>query len=673
MVADAELTASNRVQVTGLQPLVYGLAKLLVTLIVLCLPASASLAQSTSKIVATKENGYGRIVFNFDELPEYSIRVTTGVLVVAFDKPIQLDPAKAAVNLSEYVGAARSDPDQRAVRFALTQSMSVNSMEAGEQLFVDLLPADWSGMPPGLPQDVIDRLARRAELAEAKARREALEAAARENAATIEIQAGQYQTFSRISFNWNQPFEAKLARDGNKILITFNKLARIDLDDLNASKPQFLSSISSSLTDRGLVLELGVTDGAAIRAFQDGRSYIVDLAPNGGGLAGLNNAEQFDSENSEIHLAGQPATEPDQPVWRRRPQSTITTEHIPFDPDHWTPRDYADWATVTTNMPPQDNGAAGEKPAISASGNQPADMSAISADDVNIAVEEATEVPVVSKRHARNVDVIFKFPEAVRAAVFQRENVIWSVFESDVPINLGTLEEDLADRLESAHVTRSGQMQYVQLKLRGPALTSVAGRNRLWTISIGDMTTEPMTPLTLHRELAEDGLPRVIVEMSDPGTVHWIDDKELGDRLAVVTAFGPARGMIKQQHFVEFTIFPSAHGVALSPVADDLRVSSQFDQVIIERKRGLWLSAADGLAEVETRDISGEARPGFIDFVRFREGGMRAFLRNRQKFEGAVSQASDEERTAARVELAQFFLAHMLASEASAVLSVASQ
>lgn len=680
MVADTTQAQIKTSCYAGRRRVVLASANLLLVFFTLCFLVSGTLAETTGKIVATKEDGFGRIVFNFETLPKYKIKITTGVLVVAFDEPVDLDPNKVAINLSEYIGAARSDPDQRAVRFALTQSMSVNSMEAGDQLFVDLLPADWTGMPPGLPQDVVARLARRAELAEAKARREALEAAARENAAIIEVQAGQYQTFSRISFNWNQPFESKVARDGDKVLITFNKLARIDLDALNASKPNFLSSISSSLTDRGLVLELGLADGAAVRAFQDGRSYIVDLSPNGGGLAGLDNSGPLGGDGDEIRLSAQPtenqfAAGEEQPAWYRRNQSTITTDHIPFKPQDWVPRDYGDWSGSTMAVSAQ--GTAGPVGASSntesSSGSPAANPAILSADDVDIVVADATEVPVVSKRNARNVDVTFKFPEAVRAAVFQRGNVIWSVFDSDVPINLGTLEADLVDRLEEATVTRSGAMQYVRLKLRGPALTSVAGKNRLWTISIGDMPTEPTIPLTIGRALAEDGLPQVIISIDEPGTVHWIDDKELGDRLAVVTAYGPARGLVKQQHFVEFTIFPSAHGIALSPMADDLRVSSEFDQVIIERKRGLWLSAADGLADVATRDIMGEARPGFIDFARFREGGTAAYLRNRQKYEHAVSVVSGDERSQALTELAQFYLAHMLASEATAILTLAGQ
>ena len=39
-------------------------------------------------------------------------------------------------------------------------------MAAGERLFIDLLPDSWTGVPPGLPKEVIEDLARRAREAE---------------------------------------------------------------------------------------------------------------------------------------------------------------------------------------------------------------------------------------------------------------------------------------------------------------------------------------------------------------------------------------------------------------------------------------------------------------------------------------------------------------------------
>jgi hypothetical protein len=59
----------------------------------------------------------------------------------------------------DYVGAARRDPDGSAIRLSLARRVTVNTMTAGERIFVDFLPDGWTGPPPSLPQDVIRELA----------------------------------------------------------------------------------------------------------------------------------------------------------------------------------------------------------------------------------------------------------------------------------------------------------------------------------------------------------------------------------------------------------------------------------------------------------------------------------------------------------------------------------
>ncbi|MEJ1938668.1 hypothetical protein WDZ92_51385, partial [Nostoc sp. NIES-2111] len=133
------------------------------------LAAGAALAASAT-VRGAEMAGYGRAVFDFDNLPKASVRVGNNVLVISFDKPVAFAPEKLALELPNYVSAVRVDPDGKAIRFALQRPFKPSMMEAGDKLFVDLLPETWKGMPPGLPQDVIDQLSKRAKEAEETAR-----------------------------------------------------------------------------------------------------------------------------------------------------------------------------------------------------------------------------------------------------------------------------------------------------------------------------------------------------------------------------------------------------------------------------------------------------------------------------------------------------------------------
>src|SRR4029077_6900511 len=106
---------------------------------------------------STRE-GYARLVFTLAAETEADIRLNNGILIIAFRHAVDFSTDRIPVGAPNYVGAVRVDPDGSAVRLALNRKVTVNSMAAGEKLFVDLLPEGWTGLPPGLPQDVVGGL-----------------------------------------------------------------------------------------------------------------------------------------------------------------------------------------------------------------------------------------------------------------------------------------------------------------------------------------------------------------------------------------------------------------------------------------------------------------------------------------------------------------------------------
>ena len=110
------------------------------------------------------------MVFTLAEETEAEVRLANGIVIIAFKQAVDVPVDRIPMQAPGYVNAARRDPDGAAVRLALNRKVTVNTMAAGEKLFVDLLPEGWSGLPPGLPQEVVEDLARRAREAEKKAR-----------------------------------------------------------------------------------------------------------------------------------------------------------------------------------------------------------------------------------------------------------------------------------------------------------------------------------------------------------------------------------------------------------------------------------------------------------------------------------------------------------------------
>jgi hypothetical protein len=109
-------------------------------------PAAAAPLKAT--LAVAMSDGYARLVFSSDEYIDATTKVAGHVLIITFKQPIDVSVDRVPELASDYVGAARRDPDGTAIRMALSQEVTVNAMGAGEKLFIDLLPSSWTGPPP---------------------------------------------------------------------------------------------------------------------------------------------------------------------------------------------------------------------------------------------------------------------------------------------------------------------------------------------------------------------------------------------------------------------------------------------------------------------------------------------------------------------------------------------
>ncbi|UXN72453.1 hypothetical protein N8D56_14110 [Devosia sp. A8/3-2] len=118
--------------------------------VALCVVVPA-FAREQGQLYVTREDGYGRLILSFpglDRLPSYKMRIENGVLSIEFGEQVSVILPDVGTTMSDYLSVARVDPDGRGLRMGLRKSFNFNRIEAGEKLFIDLLPTNWQGMPP---------------------------------------------------------------------------------------------------------------------------------------------------------------------------------------------------------------------------------------------------------------------------------------------------------------------------------------------------------------------------------------------------------------------------------------------------------------------------------------------------------------------------------------------
>jgi tetratricopeptide (TPR) repeat protein len=605
-------------------------------------PIKADVTVSTS-------GGYARIVFRFSDDVDADVRLANSVLVIDFKTPVDVSVDRLYSTATGYVNAARRDPDGKAVRMALARKVAVNSMMAGERLFVDLLPTTWSGPPPGLPQEVVEELAKRARDAERKEREQRALARQRQ-VPLIPVRVGRQPTFTRYVFELPELTAVAAERDKDQLKLVFDAQLKFDLASAKASLPPIVEAIDAESGEQSATVSFSFIGKVDVRSFREDNNFVLDVAPTGGARS---RADLIPPAAAVTEPPAQAVPPP--PVGNLAPPQTISAQPPPADAGAPSPPAAPPVPVAPAAAPAAVPEAAKALPPVA----EPAPP-----DTAPKPRQVNAPVAVELRRQGDKLKLTFPFTAPTPAAVFRRAETLWLVFDTDTSIDLSALENEPSRTIRDVSVTRSRNGQVVRLALERPRLTSVAAEDTFWTVTVGDVALEPTQPLDINRSISANSI--ATIPFDDPRTLHRLTDPDAGDTLLVVTALGPARGFLKTLEFVDFRALASTQGVVIEPLADDIAVDLSADKIVVRRPGGLSLSAGGASARRVGAGRAIALDPQLWGFDRQADFAKRQF-----KLVTAAASAPETKRTGPRLDLARFYLARDMYPEAKAVLDVA--
>ena len=602
-----------------------------------------------------------RLVFTLSEETDAEVRLNNGILVIAFKQPVDVKVGRIAEAASSYVGAARRDPDGAAVRLALTRKVTVNTMAAGEKLFVDLLPEGWTGLPPSLPQEVVEELARRARDAEKKARQQLVTKQQRA-LPPVRVRVGMQPTFTRYTFALPELINVSTKRGDDQIAFTFEAPIKLDLADVQAVLPPTVAGIEAQSGHENITLRFEFIGKVDVRTFREDNNYVIDVVPLG--ARGEAEANKSDAPAPVVAETEKAQPSPQKPAEPKRSEPAKAENASIEKPATSSPSPAAPAASAARMPLPEPAEPPATIPARETQQTKPA-----------LPADPAAPVVVEVRRQGESVRLTFPFAVPTPAAVFRRADTISLVFDSQAPIDINKIAAQSGQTIRNAAVTRSRQGQVIQLKLDRPKLASIGAEGLAWTVVVGDMMLEPTQPLSVLRVVQAGGRASATIPFDQPGQLHRIADEDVGDTLLVVTALGPARGFLKPQEFVEFGTLVSTHGVVLQPRADDVTAEVSNDKIVVTRPGGLVLSRGRGSMTEPVR-AGNDSRPSVPNLFTLdpqkwgfdREGDFGA---RQTQLVAEAAAAEGVRRAPAQLNLARFYLARDLIPEAKGVLDVA--
>ena len=477
-------------------------------------PAKAAAAPVKSELSVSSQNGYVRLVFTLAEETEADVRLANGILVIAFKRPVDVPADRIPMQAAGYVNAARADPDGSAVRLALGRKVTVNTMAAGEKLFVDLLPEGWNGLPPGLPQEVVEELARRAREAEKKARAQQ-QVAQQRVLPPVRVRVGVQPTFTRYTFGLPALIAVSVERNDDKMTMTFEAPLRFDLADVRAALPPTVAAVDVQSRGDSASVQFDFVGKVDIRTFREDNNFIVDvqpIRPREGAADPSAQIAALAAAAAETRAAPPAAAKNAEPATPEQPAKPVQAAASP------PARPAADALAPTPAL------AAPEPPQSTEKPGAPATVPARDAEDAKPVTDASAPVIADVRRHGDALRITVPFAQPTPAAVFRRADTIWLVFDNAGPIDIAKIAAASGSGIRAATVTRSNGGQVVQLKLERPKLTSAGTDGNAWTVIVGDMMLEPTQPLGTVRLVQAGGRASVTIPFNDPRQLHRLAD-----------------------------------------------------------------------------------------------------------------------------------------------------
>jgi hypothetical protein len=284
----------------------------------------------------------------------------------------------------------------------------------------------------------------------------------------------------------------------------------------------------------------------------------------------------------------------------------------------------------------------------------------------------APTVPVVAEASAGKVDLAFRWPGAVGAAVFRRGEAVWIVFDTTARLDMSGAET--LGPASDIHWTAGPGHVAVRVAAPAGAPVSAAADGSTWTVTIGG---PPVAVEGVRVDRDDTGKPVLVARMAGATKAVWLTDPLAGDRFAAVTALAPGKGFADRRRTVDLALLPTAHGLAVETSTADLAVHADGDLVTLSRPRGLTLSSPT--AGLDAAPDAGGApvrapHPGLIlaEWAEVGHAGFPARYRQLQNAAAAEAVAAGEDPRApveARFALARFLVGSGLGYEAIGVLN----
>lgn len=587
----------------------------------------AGFAVWADSVNAVNSGGYGRIVLTLSN-GHAQAKVIGSVLTISFPQRTNITPAQVVAALPGYITSGRIDADGKTLRFALNQSARLHISSQGARTAVDLLPDGFKGNPPPLapdkkpagPPPPVDM----------------------NNLEGLKVRSGAYQNFSRIVFDWprNVPYSVSAAR--GRISVRFGVPVKPDFSAIERQLPPWVKPAGWHIEGRSTVVDLTTDSDSGYHDFRDGTHVVVDV------LAPRTDAQAYhppgDAHPTVTAMRGEGVATPQKPAKTDR--------------------------FVETGKPAgvSDAQAAAISDTAGRLNHPPVQAPQVLSATVPSAPTGGTQA-ITAKPSRGGITLTIPGAAGRSAAIFSRGTTAWIVLQSSPAFDITAIKAPMSAVADAVETVAGSGVSVIRILLKRPMPMAASIEGGGIVVVLAPQITNSASNLRFVRDQDDAAHATLTTSLPGAGKVVLLNDPSVKDRLMVVPgALGQA--VISERHFVEFSLLPTAAGIAVAPQADDISVTTAEQMVSISRTYGLVLSQNTGTGVDTAFKSTGDGADSFLDFARWGRPTAGSFLATERALRARAAKVGALSASAARIDLARFYLANDFGAEALGLLNM---
>lgn len=475
-------------------------------------------------------------------------------------------------------------------------------------------------------------------------------------AAPVMLRVGEHAEYTRLVFDFTRLTAYTAERSGQSITLLFETDSTISLP---ADRFRLITGMMASRPDSETIsLVINMVEGASARDYRLKNKIVVDVYAQ----PKKTTRPKVSAATPKAAPAPAPApaaAKPAAPKPEVKSMAAAKPEPAALPP-----------AAVTVPPPAETKLVEPAGPPIPAAVTAAAATPGVNVDKAPVAPVEAA--PLAEEPTKISISTV----EPARLAVFSRFDMLWIVLDSEAA---GAVLPDAsgpeAGLLGTPKVVKFKGGTGYRYILPPHRYLRVDKKSLTWEVYIS--TTQSQTPANTQVNVDYDeaaGTAKLMTELRDASNPLEVQDPSSGDMLYVLATLNQGERIDQAQRFPEVEILPAAIGMAIRPLADDVRVNRIENFIMITAPDGIQATpgAIAGPREVGKEEASDATR--LFDFPAWRKGGIPKLYRNRRLLEDKIAAAvKPAERQDLFMKLALLYFANNFGQEALGVLSLLDQ